>query len=109
MSTSTKGVLVVCEGAMREYIKYIEEQELNASGGGSSFVISELDERHIMVKEYAVELIKKRVDELQAKNTFTRDTHESERAEAEARLAAEQEKKKRKQNDNPTKANKKKS
>lgn len=108
MSTSTKGVLVVCEGAMREYIKYIEEQELNASGGGSSFVISELDERHIMVKEYAVELIKKRVDELQAKNTFTRDTHESERAEAEARLAAEQEKK-RKQNENPTKAKKKKS
>ena len=68
---ATEGVLLSCDAAMRQYILHLDETTSEEAGG--RFVINMLDdETHLFVKEVAVEYIQRKVDELQASNTFSR-------------------------------------
>ena len=74
MPVSTEGVLVTCDVPMRQFILHLDELAQQEAAGEGAFVIkSDLDSRHLLVKEWAVELIQQRVEELMASNHFSRD------------------------------------
>ena len=64
---ATEGVLLACDAPMRAYIMHLDEQR-----GKDSFILKDLDDRHLLVKEDAVEMIQRKVEELQASNSFSR-------------------------------------
>jgi len=86
MSSASKGVLVVCDGAMAEYIKHVDQKmmEQDSNGQESSIIVKELDERHLWIREDKIAIIKQKVDQLQAENTFTRDSSLDEQQGAHA-------------------------
>ena len=75
MSHAKRGVLVVCKGSMAEYIKHIDKKRQEEAGTGfaGSFIIQNLDDHHLWIKEDVVDLIKEKVEQLQAENTYTRE------------------------------------
>ena len=74
MSKAYEGVLLTCDAPIRQYILHLDEQQQSGAGAGAdSFVIlSDLDDGHLLVKEEAVEMIQRKVEELQASNSFSR-------------------------------------
>ena len=80
------GVLIACDPPMKEFILKLDRE----MSGENSFVIlghpkselDELDERHLLVKEDAVEMIQQKIEEMQSKNSFSRgDLQEASAAE----------------------------
>ena len=68
--TSTEGALITTDAAMRQYILHLDEKQ---ASGAESFVLAELDSTHLLVKHEAVEMIERKIDELQSTNTFSRE------------------------------------
>ena len=71
MVIATEGVLVTCDGALRQFILHLDEQRIQSDQ--PSFVISrDLDETHLLIKEDAIAFVQEKVEELQASNSFSR-------------------------------------
>ena len=86
MSKIYEGVLVACDAPVRQYILHLDEQQQSAGAGAESFVIvSDMDERHLLVKEDAVEMIQQKVEEMQASNSFSRAPEAVEKDERPAK------------------------
>jgi len=72
MVTATPGVLLSCDGAMRQFVLHLDEQQIKHEGKDSFVISSELDDSHLLVQANAVEFIQRKVEELQASNSFSR-------------------------------------
>lgn len=71
MSSATQGSLVECDAALIQFVLHVDEQQ--KEGGKASFVISQLDDKHLLVKHEAVDMITAKIDELQRSNAFSRN------------------------------------
>ena len=99
MVTMKSGVLVKCDGALKQFILHLDEQKQKEGAGADSFVLSgqeasELDETHLLVKEDALEYIQQAIEDMQAKNSFSRPDAAAQEREANAQPAKKQRKKK---------------
>ena len=74
MPNSTEGILITCDAAMRQYILHLDEQ-LQQDAAQGSFVLkdTQLDETHLLVKPWAEQYIREKIEELLNKNTFSRE------------------------------------
>ena len=99
MVTMKSGVLVKCDGALKQFILHLDEQKQKEGAGADSFVLSgqeasELDELHLLVKEDALEYIQQAIEDMQAKNSFSRPDAAAQEREANQQPAKKQRKKK---------------
>lgn len=63
MVNVTKGVIVTCDPAMKQFLLHLDEKmEL-----GTKFVIQDLDETHLFISVDCVERLKDRIDDLMDK------------------------------------------
>ena len=63
MVNVTKGVIVTCDPAMKQFLLHLDEKmEL-----GVKFVIQDLDETHLFISVECVERLKDRIDDLMDK------------------------------------------
>lgn len=63
MVNVTKGVLVECDPAMKQFLLHLDEKLTL----GSSFVIQDLDETHIFITQDVLELLQEKIDDLMDK------------------------------------------
>ena len=99
MVTMKSGVLVKCDGALKQFILHLDEQKQKEGAGADSFGLSgqeasELDELHLLVKEDALEYIQQAIEDMQAKNSFSRPDAAAQEREANQQPAKKQRKKK---------------
>ena len=73
MSASYEGILIKTDAAVKQYLLHLDEQQQREGAGAQSFVIShDLDDRHVLVKEWAVQMIQEKVEELQKSNSYNK-------------------------------------
>jgi len=66
----TKGVLVECDPAMKQFLLYLDETlQL-----GKKFVLNDLDENHLFISSDIVKILQDKIDELMDK--FSVPLHE---------------------------------
>ena len=85
MTKAYEGILIECDAAIKQYILHLDEQEMAAGSGASSFVVhnmKELSDTRILVKQSALEFINDKIEELQASNSFSRPQGATDEAEA---------------------------
>jgi TFIIH basal transcription factor complex TTD-A subunit len=63
MVNVTKGVLIVCDPAMKQLLLHLDEKLVL----GTRFVVQDLDETHVFVAPEMVERLKDQIDELMDK------------------------------------------
>ena len=63
MVNVTKGVLVECDPAMKQFLLHLDEKMKL----GSRFVIQDLDEKHLFISADIVEQLKDQIDDLMDK------------------------------------------
>jgi len=71
MSKAMEGILVECDAPIKAYLQHLDEKQ-QLDGSGKFIINADLDERHLLIKEAAVEMIQQKVEELQASNTYQR-------------------------------------
>jgi len=70
MVNVTKGVLVECDPAMKQFLLYLDETlQL-----GKKFVLNDLDENHLFISSDIVKILQDKIDELMDK--FSVPLHE---------------------------------
>lgn len=67
---ATKGVLIEAEPALCQHIRHLDEQKKKDA---QSFIMSVLDERHLLVKEEYSRMIQSEIKALQSKNHFSKN------------------------------------
>ena len=65
MSKAMEGILVECDAPIKAYLQHLDEKQ-QLDGSGKFIINADLDERHLLIKEAAVEMIQQKVEELQA-------------------------------------------
>ncbi|CAL8121902.1 unnamed protein product [Orchesella dallaii] len=60
MVNVTKGVLVECDPAMKQFLLHLDEREAL----GRKFVLNDLDETHLFVSADIIKVLKEKIDEL---------------------------------------------
>lgn len=65
MVTATAGVLISCDIPVKQFLLHVDEKEMG------KFIISDLDETHVLVKESALDYIKSQLDKLYEENQYT--------------------------------------
>uniref|UniRef100_A0A914VXU7 General transcription and DNA repair factor IIH subunit TFB5 n=1 Tax=Plectus sambesii TaxID=2011161 RepID=A0A914VXU7_9BILA len=55
-----KGVLVSCDPAMKQFLVFLDESRTL----GTSFVVKDLDERHLFIDKEIVPILEQKIDEL---------------------------------------------
>ncbi len=60
MVNVTKGVLIECDPAMKQFLLHLDEKLIL----GTKFVVQDLDETHLFVAPEMVDRLKDRIDEL---------------------------------------------
>jgi len=55
-----KGVLVTCDPAMKQFLVFLDESRTL----GTSFVVKDLDERHLFIDKEIVPILEQKIDEL---------------------------------------------
>ena len=73
MASAFEGVLVTCDAALCQHILHVDEQQ-QKDPSKSSFVIKTLDDRNLLIKEEAVDMIQAQILELQNRNHFSKST-----------------------------------
>jgi len=63
MVNVTKGVLVECDPAMKQFLLHLDEKFLL----GSRFIIQDLDDTHIFISADVLDMLKSRIDDLMDK------------------------------------------
>lgn len=67
MVNVTKGVLVECDPAMKQFLLHLDEtQKL-----GRKFILADLDDTHVFIESDILDLLKDKIDELMDANTFS--------------------------------------
>ncbi|ESO89498.1 hypothetical protein LOTGIDRAFT_125133 [Lottia gigantea] len=66
MVNVTKGVLVECDPAMKQFLLHLDEK--NALG--RKFVIQDLDDTHLFISSDIIEILQTRIDDLMDKLSF---------------------------------------
>ncbi|BES92522.1 unnamed protein product [Nesidiocoris tenuis] len=62
----TRGTLVKCDPAMKEFLIHLDE----TMAIGTKFIIEDLDEQHLFIQTDAIETLMARVDDLMDKISF---------------------------------------
>jgi len=60
MVNVTKGVLVECDPAMKQFLLHLDEREAL----GRKFVLNDLDETHLFVSAEIIKVLQEKIDEL---------------------------------------------
>jgi len=55
-----KGVLVTCDPAMKQFLVFLDESRTL----GTSFVVKDLDDRHLFIDKEIVPILEQKIDEL---------------------------------------------
>lgn len=63
-----EGVLLTCEAAIKQYLLHVDRS--------GHFVIADLDQTHLLVREDAVPVIQRKLEELYDVNTYAFGTAE---------------------------------
>jgi len=63
MVNVTKGILVECDPAMKQFLLHLDEKLLL----GSRFIIQDLDETHIFISADVLEMLQDKIDDLMDK------------------------------------------
>nr|ACO15092.1 General transcription factor IIH subunit 5 [Caligus clemensi]ACO15410.1 General transcription factor IIH subunit 5 [Caligus clemensi] len=63
MVNATRGVLVECDPAMKQFLLYLDEKEQL----GSRFVVQDLDSRHLFISPEILPKLQDRIDDLMDK------------------------------------------
>ena len=63
MVNVTKGILVECDPAMKQFLLHLDEKFLL----GSKFIIQDLDETHLFISPEVIEMLKSQIDDLMDK------------------------------------------
>lgn len=63
MVNVTKGVLVECDPAMKQFLLHLDE----TLALGKKFILNDLDETHVFIQADVVKLLQDRIDELMDK------------------------------------------
>lgn len=66
MVNVTKGILVECDPAMKQFLLHMDETE----GLGRKFVIQDLDETHLFISAEILPTLRDRIDDLMDKLSF---------------------------------------
>lgn len=67
MVNVTKGVLVECDPAMKQFLLYLD----NKNEFGRKFVLQDLDDTHLFITAEIVEILQDRIDELLDQMSFS--------------------------------------
>lgn len=65
MVNATAGLLISCDVPVKEFLLHLDEGQM------TKFIITDLDETHLFVKESAVEMIKIELNKLYEENQYT--------------------------------------
>jgi hypothetical protein len=68
MVTCEPGVLVVCDIPIKQFLLYLDEKQ---DGPGARFIIANLDDTHLFVKQDAINLIREELDKLFEENQYS--------------------------------------
>jgi TFIIH basal transcription factor complex TTD-A subunit len=68
MVASEPGVLVSCDIPVKQFLLWLDDQQEN---NGSRFIITDLDDTHVFVKEDAVALIREELNRLYEENQYS--------------------------------------
>lgn len=63
MVNVTKGILVECDPAMKQFLLHLDEK----NSLGSKFIIQDLDETHIFISADVLEMLQDKIDDLMDK------------------------------------------
>ena len=63
MVNETKGIMVECDQAMKQFLLHLDEKFIL----GSKFIIQDLDETHLFIAPEVLEMLKNQIDELMDK------------------------------------------
>ena len=63
MVNVTKGILVECDPAMKQFLLHLDEKFLL----GSKFIIQDLDETHLFISPEVLDMLKSQIDDLMDK------------------------------------------
>mmetsp|Transcript_54628 Transcript_54628/g.125822 ORF Transcript_54628/g.125822 Transcript_54628/m.125822 type:complete len:95 (-) Transcript_54628:163-447(-) len=72
MCDSYAGLLLTVDVPIKQFILHLDEQQQRSSGSEDSFVVQDLDETTLLVKEESLKLIRAKLDEMQNSNAFVR-------------------------------------
>ncbi|KAH9509209.1 General transcription factor IIH subunit 5 [Bulinus truncatus] len=67
MVNVTKGVLIECDPAMKQFLLHLDEK----NEFGRKFVLQDLDDTHLFVAAEIVETLQERIDELMDQMSFS--------------------------------------
>lgn len=67
MTNSVPGVLVACDIPIKQFLLYLEDKQ----DAGARFIIANLDDTHLFVKQDAVALIRRELDKLFEENQYS--------------------------------------
>lgn len=62
-----KGVLIECDPAMKQYLWFLDENNLL----NQKFILQDLDDTHLFVASDVLEQIQEKIDQLMDSNSFT--------------------------------------
>jgi TFIIH basal transcription factor complex TTD-A subunit len=71
MVNAIKGVLLTCDTAMKAFIKHIDA-ERQAQAQQNSFILKDMDDTHLLVREDAMGFVNERLRELQMRHSYSR-------------------------------------
>ena len=63
MVNVTKGIMVECDPAMKQFLLHLDEKFIL----GSKFIIQDLDETHLFIAPEVLDMLKSQIDELMDK------------------------------------------
>uniref|UniRef100_A0A915DBS3 General transcription and DNA repair factor IIH subunit TFB5 n=1 Tax=Ditylenchus dipsaci TaxID=166011 RepID=A0A915DBS3_9BILA len=66
-----KGTIIKCDSAMKQYLKFVDEQRML----GRSFILKDLDETHVFVDQGILSMLEDRIDSFM--DQLTPDQQES--------------------------------
>ena len=66
MVNVTKGILVECDPAMKQFLLHLDETE----AFGRKFVIQDLDETHLFISSDIIETLQDRIDDIMDRLSF---------------------------------------
>lgn len=71
MVTATQAVLVTCDVPTREYLSWLDKQVNQSGYRQNPFIIRELDDKHLLIREDMVDFVHQQVKAFNNKNVYT--------------------------------------
>jgi TFIIH basal transcription factor complex TTD-A subunit len=68
MVTCEPGVLVSCDIPVKQFLLWLDDQQ---DGVGTRFIITDLDDTHLFVKEDAISLLRDELNKLYEENQYS--------------------------------------